>query len=85
MWQEIIRLLEEPDLLQAEIERRVEAAQKADPVRKRQESLLRELARRQAAAERLLMAYQDDLLTLEQLRNRIPECKFPLATDRLFG
>jgi site-specific DNA recombinase len=75
VWQEIIRLLEEPELIQAEIQRRMEAAQKADPVRQRQESLRRELTRIQTSGERLLTAYQEGLLTLEQLRKRMPELR----------
>ena len=75
VWQEIIRLLEEPELIQTEIHRRMEAAQKADPVRQRQESLRRELTRIQTGAERLLTAYQEGLSTLEQLRKRMPELR----------
>ena len=75
VWQEIIRLLEEPDLIQAEIQRRMETAQKADPVRQRQESLRRELTRIQTSVERLLTAYQEGLSTLEQLRKRMPELR----------
>jgi site-specific DNA recombinase len=64
VWQEIIRVLEEPELIQAEIQRRLEAAQKSDPVRKREQSLRRELTRLEASMERLLTAYQENLLTL---------------------
>src|SRR5207237_9512892 len=45
VWSEIIRLLEDPGLIQTEIDRRREAAQKADPLRKREEELRREQAR----------------------------------------
>ena len=37
VWSEIIRLLEDPELIQTEIDRRREAARKADPLRKREE------------------------------------------------
>ena len=75
MWQEIIRVLEEPELIQAEIQRRLEAAQKSDPVRKREQSLRRELTRLEASTERLLTAYQENLLTLAELRRRTPELR----------
>jgi site-specific DNA recombinase len=75
VWQEIIRVLEEPELIQAEIQRRLEAAQKSDPVRKREQSLRRELTRLEASTERLLTAYQEDLLTLAELRRRTPELR----------
>jgi site-specific DNA recombinase len=45
VWGGIIRLLEDPELIQTEIDRRREAAQKADPLRKREEELRREQAR----------------------------------------
>ena len=67
----MIRLLEEPTLLQAEITRRVEAAQQADPARQRQQHLLCEQARLEKSVERLLTAYQESLLTLDELRSRI--------------
>jgi site-specific DNA recombinase len=75
VWQEIIGVLEKPELIQAEIQRRLEAAQKSDPVLKREQSLRRELARLDASTERLLTAYQENLLTLAELRRRMPELR----------
>ena len=72
MWSEIIRLLDDPALIQTEIDRRREAAQKADPLRKREEELRREQARVEKSSERLVTAYQEGLLTLAQLRQRLP-------------
>jgi site-specific DNA recombinase len=72
VWSEIIRLLEDPELIQTEIDRRREAAQKADPLRKREEELRREQARMEKSSERLVTAYQESLLTLSQLRQRMP-------------
>ena len=67
-----MRLLEDPALIQTEIDRRREAAQKADPLRKREEELRREQARMEKSGERLVTAYQEGLLTLPQLRQRMP-------------
>jgi site-specific DNA recombinase len=72
VWSEIIRLLEDPGLIQTEIDRRREAAQKADPLRKREDELRREQARVEKSSERLVTAYQEGLLTLSQLRQRMP-------------
>ena len=69
---EIIRLLEDPGLIQTEIDRRREAAQNADPLRKREEELRREQARVEKSGERLVTAYQEGLVTLAQLRQRMP-------------
>ncbi|HEY6370305.1 MAG TPA: recombinase family protein [Candidatus Sulfotelmatobacter sp.] len=72
VWNQIIRLLEDPGLIQTEIDRRREAARKADPLRKREEELRREQARVEKSSERLVTAYQEGLLTLPQLRQRMP-------------
>jgi site-specific DNA recombinase len=72
VWQEIIRLLDDPGLIQAEIDRRRDAARNADPLRKREEELRREQARVEKSSERLVTAYQEGLVTLPQLRQRMP-------------
>ena len=72
MWNEIIRLLDDPGLMQTEIDRRREAARKADPLRRREEELRREQARVEKSSERLVTAYQEGLVTLPQLRQRMP-------------
>jgi site-specific DNA recombinase len=72
VWSEIIRLLDDPGLIQTEIDRRREAARNADPLRKREEELRREQARMEKSSERLVTAYQEGLLTLSQLRQRMP-------------
>jgi len=72
VWNEIIRLLDDPGLIQAEIDRRRDAARSADPLRKRAEELRREQARVEKSSERLLTAYQEGLVTLPQLRQRMP-------------
>jgi site-specific DNA recombinase len=72
VWTEILRLLDDPALIQSELDRRREAARKADPLRKRQESLHRDQIRLQKSIDRLVTAYQESLLTLEQLRQRMP-------------
>ncbi len=72
VWAEVIRLLEEPALLQQELDRRLVAARASDPTRKREQSLQRELTHVGKGIERLLNAYQEGLLSIEQLRERMP-------------
>jgi site-specific DNA recombinase len=72
VWTEVIRLLEEPALIQQELERRLAAARAADPTRQREQALQRDRVRVGKSIERLLTAYQEDLLSLEQLRERLP-------------
>src|SRR5260370_40508343 len=59
-------------LVQAEIDRRRAEARNADPLRKRQEELRREQVRIEKNSERLVAAYQEGLVTLAQLRQRMP-------------
>jgi site-specific DNA recombinase len=72
VWAEVIRLLEDPTLIQQELDRRLVAARASDPTRKREQSLQRELAHLGKGIERLLNAYQEGLLSIEQLRERMP-------------
>lgn len=75
VWTEVIRLLEDPTLIQQELDRRLLAARSSDPTKKRELSLQRELIRVGKSIERLLTAYQEDLLSLEQLRERMPSLR----------
>jgi site-specific DNA recombinase len=75
VWTEVIRLLEDPTLIQQELDRRLLAARSSDPTKKREQSVQRELIRIGNNIERLLTAYQEDLLSLEQLRERMPSLR----------
>ena len=73
VWDQIVCLLEDGTLMQAEIDRRKETARNTDPRRQRNEALRNEQARLGKNVERLVTAYQEGLLNLEQLRQRLPE------------
>jgi site-specific DNA recombinase len=75
VWTEVVRLLEDPTLIQQELDRRLVAARSADPTKKRESVLQRELTRVGKSIERVLTAYQEDLLSLEQLRERMPSLR----------
>jgi site-specific DNA recombinase len=68
----VVRRLEDPAWIQQELDRRLEAARASDPTRKREQSLQRELSHVDKGIERLLTAHQEELLSLEQLRERMP-------------
>ncbi len=75
VWQHVIRLLEDPGLIQGEIDRRIQVNHEADPTKRREAALRKELARFHNKINRLLNAYQEDLLSLEELRKRMPELR----------
>ena len=72
VWTEVIRLLENPTLIQQELDRRLAVARAADPTKQREQLLHRDLVRVGKSIERILTAYQEELLSLDQLRERMP-------------
>ncbi len=72
VWGEVRRLLEDPALVRAEIDRRLTAVRTEHPAARRREALERDLTRAAGAIERLIEAYQEQLLSLEELRARMP-------------
>ena len=75
VWTEVVRLLENPQLIQSELERRLAAAREADPTKRHEEALRRELVRIHKSIDRLLTAYQEGLLALDELRERMPNLR----------
>src|SRR4030081_3717087 len=47
----------------------------SNPTKRREDGLRRDLARQQKSIARLLTAYQEDLLSLDELRHRMPELR----------
>ena len=70
VWDELIRLLEDPALINAEIDRRLEVARDADPGRGRDVELQNQLTRVGKSIDRLITAYQEELFSIDELRNR---------------
>ena len=72
VWNEILHLLESPTLIQNELNRRLEAARDSSPTKRRLETLNRDIIRIRKSRERLLTAYQEELLSIDELRIRMP-------------
>ena len=75
VWAEIVRLLEDPGLIHNELDRRLAAAREADPTKRREEALRRDLVRIRKSIDRLLTAYQEGFLSLDELRERMPNLR----------
>ena len=75
VWDKVIELLENPELIRAEMNRRITQTLNSNPTKRRKESLLKELTRVRKGMDKLLDAYQEDLLPLPELRKRIPELR----------
>jgi len=72
VWGEVRRLLEDPALVRAEIDRRLATLHTEHPAARRRETLERDLARAEGAIARLIEAYQEQLISIDELRARTP-------------
>ena len=75
VWGEVVRLLEDPALIGAEIDRRLQAARASDPNQQRENDLRHRLIRVRKSIDRLVNAYQEELITIDELRDRTPELR----------
>ena len=80
VWTRVLGLLDDPTLIQAEIDRRLQTLRAAHPATTRRDALQRDLTRAQNALRRLLDGYQEQLVTLDELRARTPELRKREAT-----
>ena len=72
VWAQVERLLEEPALIRAELQRRRDESLRSNPVQQRRQRLQQDLQRVGQQIDKLLDAYQESLLGLAELRQRMP-------------
>jgi site-specific DNA recombinase len=70
VWKKVMVLLEDPTLVENEIHRRLESIKNSSGVQQKRTVLEKETVRVQHALQRLLDAYQESLLTIDELRQR---------------
>jgi site-specific DNA recombinase len=75
VWDHITALLADPALIRTEIDRRLDQLRTADPTTTRQQHLEQALVKTTASITRLIKAYQEELLSLDELRERMPELR----------
>ena len=75
VWSQVARLLGNPELIRAEIDRRIQQAQQSNPIQVRKETLIKEQTRIKNGMDRLLDAYQEGMIPLANLRQRIPDLR----------
>ena len=71
VWKQIMKLLQDPTLVESELQRRLDKSKDSHPTRKRQKNLQGQLSKLQKSKDKLLDAYQEGLLEIEELRHRI--------------
>ena len=72
VWHQVERLLAEPALIRAELQRRRDESLRSNPLQQRRERLQQDLQRVGQQIDKLLDAYQEGLLGLAELRQRMP-------------
>jgi hypothetical protein len=82
VWDHVTGLLADPKLIRAELDRRLAELQAANPQTATKARLERELARATTATRRLVEAFQEELLSLDELRSRIPALRAKQQTLR---
>ena len=75
VWDHITALLADPALIRAEIDHRLDAARTADPVVHQRKRLTDALTQTTTAVNRMISAYQEELITIDELRTRIPDLR----------
>ena len=75
IWEQVVRLFEDPELIREEIQRRIQEIHNSNPTKKRKEVIDKQIAQQQKGIEKLLDAYQEGLLELEELRSRMPDLR----------
>jgi recombinase-like zinc beta ribbon protein len=82
VWAHVTALLADRTLIAAELDRRLAELRTANPAKAQRSRLELELTRTSATMARLLEAYQEGLLTLDELRARMPELRRKETTLR---
>ena len=72
VWDHITGLLADPALIRAEIGKRLTQARTADPAARQRERLELALAKATTAITRMIEAFQEQLITIDELRARMP-------------
>lgn len=83
VWSHVTTLLSDPELIRAEIDRRLQELQCTHPAAAQKSRLELELSRLTKAKNRLVEAYQEQLLSLDELRGRMPELRRKEASVRM--
>jgi len=75
VWDHITGLLADPQRIRAEIDRRLDAARTTDPVVRQRKSLDSALAKTATSIARMIEAYGEQLITIDELRARMPDLR----------
>ncbi|KPI22027.1 Resolvase domain-containing protein [Actinobacteria bacterium OK006] len=72
VWDHIIAMIADPHLIRSEIDKRLERARSSDPATRQRSRLELALAKATTAITRMIEAFQEQLVTIDELRARMP-------------
>ncbi|MEV8207109.1 recombinase family protein [Streptomyces sp. NPDC079189] len=72
VWDHIIGMIADPHLIRSEIDKRLDRARTCDPATRQRNRLELALAKATAAITRMIEAFQEQLVTIDELRARMP-------------
>src|SRR6266496_1399010 len=75
VWDHLTALLADPQLIRAEIDKRLTAARTTDPVTRERKRLQTALNNARTAIARMIEAYTEQLMTIDELRARMPDLR----------
>ena len=75
VWDHLTALLADPALIRAEIDKRLEGARATDPVARQRKQLESALAKAANAITRMIEAFGEQLITIDELRARMPDLR----------
>jgi site-specific DNA recombinase len=75
VWDHVTGMLADPQLIHAEIDRRLETANSSDPAVAQRKRLETALAKAQAGIAAMIQAFGEQLITIDELRARMPDLR----------
>jgi site-specific DNA recombinase len=75
VWEHVTGLLADPALIRAEIDKRLATARTSDPAIRQRKQLQTALAKASKAITAMIEAYQEQLITIDELRSRMPHLR----------
>jgi site-specific DNA recombinase len=82
VWDHITTLITDPALIRTEIDKRLELARTADPATRRRARLETALAKAATGITRMIEAFQEQLISIDELRTRMPDLRARHTTLR---
>jgi site-specific DNA recombinase len=75
VWDHVTSMLADPQLIRAEIDKRLASARTTDPVTRERKRLETALNKASTAVTRMIEAYGEQLITIDELRARMPDLR----------